>query len=168
MMSFATYIIMYYEKVMSRYARKSDELICELDWRSYSLQAQNIFFLFITFDMQDLSSPFLITSVAQLELNYSISLMATAVVLHVYFTKKHFTLELSSWTWTNGSDLRGVMELPLPSAALHQLLLTENLLRQLLYFQVKFRKMTLPCLEKYSHTTQRFTYTYVHTLTCFM
>lgn len=165
-MSFATYIIMYYEKVMSRYVRKSDELICDLDWQSYLLQAQNIFFLFITFDMQDLFSPFLITSGAQLELNYNMLLIATAVVLHVYFTKTCFTLQLSSWTWTMGQT-SGVTELPLPSAVLHQLLLTENLLRQRLYFQVKFRKMTLPCLEKYSHTTQRFTYTHTHTLTCF-
>lgn len=69
---------------------------------SYSLQAQSIFFLFITFDTQDLFCPFLITGVAQLELNYSMLLMATAVVFHVYFTKTCFTLELSSWTWTMG------------------------------------------------------------------
>lgn len=34
---------------------------------SYRLQAQNIFILFITFNMQDLFRPFLITSIAQLE-----------------------------------------------------------------------------------------------------
>ena len=82
--------------------RKSDELICELDRQSYSLQAQNIFFLFITFNMPDLFSAFQITSVAQLELNCNMLLMATAVVLCVYFTKSYLSLELSSWTWAMG------------------------------------------------------------------
>lgn len=93
---------MYYKKVRSRYVKKSDELVCELHWQSYSLQAQNIFFLFITLDMQDLFSSFLITSIAQLEWNCNMLLMATAVVLRVYYAKTCFTLELSGWTWTMG------------------------------------------------------------------
>lgn len=92
-MSFATYIIMYY--------KKSDKLICELHWQSYLLQAQKTF-LFITFAMQDLFSPFLIISVAQLQLNFYMLLTATAVVLNVYCTKMYFILEPSSWTQTMG------------------------------------------------------------------
>lgn len=49
-----------------------------------------------------LFSPFLIRSVAQLELNYNKLLMAKAVVLHIYFNKTHSTFELPSWTWTMG------------------------------------------------------------------
>lgn len=62
----------------------------------------------------------------------------------------------------NGSDFRGDVELPMPSAVLHQLLLTESLLQLLLCFQVKIVKKALPFLEKHSHTAET-TSTKAHT-----
>lgn len=127
---------------------------------SYRLQAQNTFILFITFDMQDLFRQFLITSVAQLELNCNMLLMAPAVVSHVYFTKTCFTLEQSSWTWIMGQT----SEVSWNCQCLQQCCTSsywQSLLWPLLYFQVTIVEMTLPFLAKHSHTVQT-THTEAH------
>lgn len=122
------------------------------------------FLLFITFDMQDLFSPLLITNVAQLELSYNMLLMATAIVLH-YFTKTCFILELDL---DKGSALRGVMELPLPSAALHQLLLTEKPSPTAAVFSNKIQKDDIALPRKSFPMLHKGLPTHTHTLTCFM